>query len=212
MSLADMRRSYELGGLSEDELAPTWLAQFQRWLADAVAAGLTEPNAMTFATADTAGAPSARTVLLKAVDERGFVLYTNFGSRKGSQASTNPRAALTFPWIELQRQVCVTGRVERVADEEADAYFASRPRGSQLGAHASPQSQVVASRAVLEAHEAALLAQYPEGTPVPRPPHWGGLRIVPDGVEFWQGRPNRLHDRLLYEREGDIWSIGRLAP
>lgn len=208
MSLADMRRSYEQGGLDEADLAPTWLEQFTRWFAEAE--GLTEPNAMVLATADVDGAPSTRTVLLKAVDERGFVLYTNFGSRKGAQALANPRAALTFPWIDLQRQVGVTGRVERVADDEADAYFASRPRGSQLGAHASPQSQVVPSRAELEAREAELERLFPGA--VPRPATWGGLRVVPGSVEFWQGRPNRLHDRLRFRAVGAGWVVERLAP
>ena len=147
--LAAMRRSYELGGLDEADVAATWIEQMERWLAEAVAAGITEPNAMVLATAGADGAPSARTVLLKGLDARGFVLYTNLGSRKATQAAANPRAALTFPWIDLQRQVGVTGRVERVDEAEADAYFASRPRGSQLGAHASPQSSVVAHRAEL---------------------------------------------------------------
>ncbi len=208
MSLADMRRSYEQGGLDEADLAPTWLEQFTRWFAQA--RELTEPNAMVLATADAGGAPSSRTVLLKGVDERGFVLYTNFGSRKGAQAQANPRAALTFPWIDLQRQVGVTGRIERVADAEADAYFASRPRGSQLGAHASPQSQVVPSRAALEEREARLEHRFPGE--VPRPAHWGGLRIAPDSVEFWQGRPNRLHDRLRFRAVGGGWVVERLAP
>ena len=210
--LAAMRRSYELGGLDEADLAPTWTAQFERWLADAVAAGVTEPNAMVLATVAAGGAPSTRTVLLKAVDPRGFVLYTNLGSRKAREAAGAPRAALTFPWIALQRQVGVTGGVEPVAAEEADAYFASRPRGSQLGAHASPQSRVVSSRAQLEEAEAALAARFPEGTPVPRPPGWGGLRVAPDAVEFWQGRPNRLHDRLRFRRDGGEWVVERLAP
>jgi pyridoxamine 5'-phosphate oxidase len=210
--LADMRRSYELGGLAEADLAPTWLAQFERWLAEAVGAGITEPNAMVLATADADGAPSARTVLLKGVDARGFVLYTNLGSRKGTQAAANPRAALTFPWIDLQRQVGVTGRVEPVSDVEADAYFASRPHGSRLGAHASPQSSVVPARSTLEERLAALEARWPEGTDVPRPVHWGGLRVVPDAVEFWQGRPNRLHDRLRFRADGAGWVVERLAP
>ncbi len=210
--LADMRRSYELGGLDEAELAPTWLAQFERWLADAVAAQVAEPNAMVLATADASGAPSARTVLLKGVDERGFVLYTNLGSRKGAQAAANPQAALTFPWIALQRQICVTGRVEAVDAAEADAYFASRPHGSQLTAHASPQSSAVASRVLLEAREAELAQRWPEGTAVPRPAHWSGLRVVPDGVEFWQGRPNRLHDRLRFRQVDGGWIVERLAP
>ena len=210
--LADMRRSYERGGLAEHELAPTWLEQFERWLADAVAAGITEPNAMTLATAGPDGAPSARTVLLKGLDERGFVLYTNRDSRKGTQATANPRAALCFGWIDLQRQVCVTGAVEAVAAAEADAYFASRPHGSQLGAHASPQSSVVAHRAELEARERSVAERWPEGTVVPRPQGWGGLRVVPETVEFWQGRPNRLHDRLRFRAEGDAWVLERLAP
>ena len=210
--LAAMRRSYTLGGLDEADLASTWLAQFERWLADAAAAAITEPNAMVLATADERGAPSARTVLLKCVDERGFVLYTNRDSRKGTQAAANPRAALTFPWIDLQRQVCVTGRVEPVDDAEADAYFASRPHGSKLGAHASPQSAVVGSRAELEERLAALALRWPAGAAVPRPERWGGLRVVPDGVEFWQGRENRLHDRLRFRATGGGWVVERLAP
>lgn len=209
--LAAMRRSYELGGLDEAQLASTWLEQFERWLADAVAAGVTEPNAMVLATAD-GGGPSTRTVLLKGVDARGFVLYTNLGSRKGAQVAANPRAALTFPWIDLQRQVGVTGRVERVDDAEADAYFASRPHGSQLGAHASPQSNVVGSRAELEERLERLGAEFPEGATVPRPAGWGGLRVVPDAVEFWQGREDRLHDRLRFGAVGAGWVVERLAP
>ncbi|CAA9498465.1 MAG: Pyridoxamine 5'-phosphate oxidase [uncultured Solirubrobacteraceae bacterium] len=210
--LAGMRRSYDLGGLDETALAATWLEQFERWLADAVAAGIPEPNAMVLATADAGGAPSARTVLLKGVGATGFVFFTNLGSRKGAQATANPRAALTFPWLEQQRQVCVTGRVEPVAGAEADTYFASRSRGAQLGAHASPQSSVVASRTELEQRFEELGRRWPEGTAVPRPPQWGGLRVAPDGVEFWQGRPNRLHDRLRFRAVGPGWVVERLAP
>lgn len=210
--LAAMRRSYELGGIDEGDVAATWLEQFERWLAEAVAAGITEPNAMVFSTADADGAPSSRTVLLKGLDARGFVLYTNLGSRKATQAAANPRASLTFGWIDLQRQVGVTGGVENVSDPEADAYFASRPRGSQLGAHASPQSSVVADRAELEARERSVAERFPDGTAVPRPQGWGGLRVVPDAVEFWQGRPNRLHDRLRFRADADAWVLERLAP
>jgi pyridoxamine 5'-phosphate oxidase len=214
--LQEMRRSYETGGLSEADLASGWLIQLQRWLADAHAAGVTEPNAMVLATADAAGRPSARTVLLKGLDERGLVLYTNLRSRKGREATANPAASLVFPWIDLQRQVVVCGDAEPVSTEESDAYFATRPHGSQLGAAASPQSSVIPDRRTLEAARAALDAEYPPGTPVPRPPHWGGLRVRPLTVEFWQGRPDRLHDRLRYRREdgggADAWVVERLAP
>jgi pyridoxamine 5'-phosphate oxidase len=211
--LQAMRRSYELGGLHEEDLAEDWTTQLLRWLADAQEAGVTEPNAMVFATATADGVPSARTVLLKGADARGLVLYTNLTSRKGGEALGNPQASLVFPWIDLQRQVVVCGTVEPVPAEESDAYFASRPRGSQLGAAASPQSQPIPDRAVLEDARAQLEQRYPEGTPVPRPEHWGGLLVVPRTVEFWQGRPDRLHDRLRYRRtDGDAWAVERLAP
>lgn len=210
-----MRRPYDAaGGLMEDDLAPTWIEQFERWLDEAVADNrLVEPNSVVLATADPECRPSARTVLLKGVDERGFVIYTNLESRKGRDALANPNAALVFDWIELQRQVVVTGSVERVSDEEADAYFATRPRGSQIGAHASTQSSVIGSRDELDEACAAASTRYPDREPVPRPPHWGGLRIAPDTVEFWHGRPNRLHDRLRYRREpSGVWVTERLAP
>ena len=211
--LPDMRRAYDAAGLGEDEIAPTWLAQFERWLADADRAGLTEPNAIVLATAAANAAPSARTVLLKGADERGLVVFTNLRSRKGREVAENPRAAIVVPWIDLRRQVVVTGAVERVADEEADAYFASRPRGSQVSAAASPQSEVVPDRAALERARAEVAARYGEGEPIARPVHWGGLRIVPDAVEFWQGRPDRLHDRLRFRRdERGAWRLERLAP
>jgi|SRR5947209_8359433 len=209
-----MRGLYVADRLDESELAATWLAQFERWLDDAINAALPEPNAMVMATADAAGHPSARTVLLKVVDERGFILYTNLESRKGREVAANPWAALVFPWPALHRQVVVTGAVEHVGESEADEYFAERPHGSQLGALASPQSQVIASRAVLDHARAQLERRYPPGSRVPRPHHWGGLRVVPDSVEFWQGRADRLHDRLRFRRAGDgvSWVVERLAP
>lgn len=210
--LADMRRTYELGGLREADLAATWLEQLRSWLADAFRADLTEPNAMVFATADAQGRPSARTVLLKDLDERGLVLFTNLGSRKGREATANPHGSLVFPLIALQRQVVVVGTVEPVDAAQSDAYFATRPHGSRLGAIASPQSQVIAAREELETSRAALEARHPEGTDVPRPEDWGGLRVVPETVEFWQGRPDRLHDRLRFRRDGARWVVERLAP
>lgn len=210
--VAAMRHSYEEAGLLETDAAATWLEQFRRWLKDAVDAGLPEPNAMVVATADTSGAPSARFVLLKGLDERGLAFYTNLESRKGRELAANPQASLVFPWFPLQRQVLVGGRVERVSDEEADAYFAQRPWGSRIGAVASPQSQVVASRAELDERWDAVAAQYPDGADVPRPAHWGGLRVVPETVEFWQGRRDRMHDRLCYRHAVGGWVLERLAP
>ena len=210
--LAAMRQAYEHAGLDEADLAADWLTQFRQWLDEAITAGLSEPNAMIVATASRGAVPSARTVLLKGLDERGLVFFTYYTSRKGRQALANPVASLVFPWHPIQRQVLVTGAVERVTDAESDAYFASRPYGSQLGAAASPQSTVIGSRAELEAARDALAARYPEGTLVPRPPNWGGLRVVPETVEFWQGRPDRLHDRLRYRRDGNTWVVERLAP
>ena len=208
--LAEMRRNYALAGLTEADLAGTWLEQFRRWYDQAYAAGVVEPNAMVFGTAGSSGRPSSRTVLCKGVDERGFVLYTNYRSRKGREAADNPYASLLFPWYALERQVVVNGSVERVEDVESDRYFASRPYGSRIGAGASEQSSVVESRAVLEEARARLSERYP--AEVPRPPHWGGLRVVPDSVEFWQGRPDRLHDRLRFRRTAEGWAVERLSP
>jgi pyridoxamine 5'-phosphate oxidase len=208
--LAAMRRTYATAGLEEADLAPTWLQQFERWFADAVAAPLIEPNAMVVATAASEGRPSARTVLLKGVDDRGFVFYTNLYSRKGREARANPHAAIVFPWHDMGRQVLVNGAVEEASAEESDAYFATRPRDAQLGAHASPQSRVIASRDELDRALEEVSARYVDD--VPRPENWGGLRVVPDTVEFWQGRLHRLHDRLRYRREADGWVVERLAP
>jgi pyridoxamine 5'-phosphate oxidase len=212
-SAAGMRRDYtERAALAETDLAGDWTTQFARWFADATAAGLPEPNAMVLGTADRHARPSARTVLLKGYDARGFVCYTNYTSRKGVEAAENPYASLVFPWHPMQRQVVVAGAVERVSRAETEAYFASRPRGSRLGAWASPQSQVVPDRAAVDAGLAAALARFGADGPVPAPPHWGGLRVLPETVEFWQGRRNRLHDRLRYRRTPGGWVVERLAP
>jgi len=209
---ADMRRDYGTGkALSRDDLAADWWTQFDRWFADAVDAGLPEPNAMIVATADPAGRPSARTVLLKGYDERGLVFYTNYESRKGTEAAANPYTSVVFPWFPMRRQVVVAGAVTRVTRAETEAYFATRPRESQLGAWASPQSQVVPDRAALDRAYEETERRFPER--VPAPEHWGGLRVTPHTVEFWQGRTGRLHDRLRYRRTDEgVWIIERLAP
>ena len=218
---AGLRRTYGLGGLDEAALAPDWLGQFRRWFAEAVAAGpalgLAEPNAMVVATATPDGRPGARTVLLKGYDARGLVFYTNLGSRKGRELAANPRVCAVFSWVAMERQVVVDGTVTPVGADETAAYFASRPYGSRLGAWASPQSQVVGGRDELLRRRDEAAARFPEDAPVPVPPGWGGLRVVPSAVEFWQGRPDRLHDRLRYRRADDgdgagAWVVERLAP
>lgn len=212
-NLARMRKEYG-GAFAEDDLAPGWVAQFGRWFGDATAAGLLEPNAMVLATADGRGRPSARTVLLKSYDERGFVFYTNYTSRKGRDLLANPHASAVFGWLALHRQVIVTGPVQPVSREETAEYFAVRPRGAQLGAWASPQSSVLTSRKELE-EAAAEVAERFAGREVPPPPHWGGFRITPQAVEFWQGRDSRLHDRIRFRHDpsaGSGWTIERLAP
>ncbi len=212
MELAGMRKDYGLAGLLEKDLARNPFQQFDRWFAEAEAAKIPEPNAMALATTGRDGRPSVRTVLLKQCDGRGFAFYTNYESRKGRDLADQARAAILFPWIALERQVIAEGAVLRVSREEADAYFHSRPRASQLAAWASPQSTVIAGRAVLEESYRVVEQKY-EGREVPLPPHWGGYRLVPDTVEFWQGRRSRLHDRLRYRREpGGDWVIERLAP
>lgn len=209
--IADLRREYASESLDEKTVAPDPILQFSRWFQEALNAGFSELNAMTLATADVHGRPAARIVLLKGYDERGFAFFTNYASRKGEELAINPRAALLFHWIELERQVRIEGQVERVAPEESDAYYRSRPLGSRLGAWASPQSEVLARREDLEARLTQVTAQY--GDDPPRPPHWGGYRVAPELLEFWQGRASRLHDRVRYAREGPgRWRIERLAP
>ncbi|WP_077798058.1 pyridoxamine 5'-phosphate oxidase [Streptomyces sp. JHA26] len=212
--LPSMRKQYRADGLLESELAATPVEQFARWFRQAATeAGLFEPNAMVVSTADAGGRPSSRTVLLKHFDEQGFVFYTNYESRKGRELGENPHVSLLFPWHPMARQVIVTGVARRTGRDETAAYFRTRPHGSQLGAWASVQSSVVAGRDALDSAYAELVARYPEGERVPVPPHWGGFRVVPRAVEFWQGRENRLHDRLRYVARADGgWRVERLAP
>jgi pyridoxamine 5'-phosphate oxidase len=211
MRIADIRQEYMRAGLAEKDAATDPFEQFDRWFRDVLQAELPLPNAMTLATATAAGRPSARAVLLKGVDDRGFVFYTNYTSRKGLELAANPYAALAFVWADLERQVRIEGAVEKVSAEESDAYFESRPLGSRLGAWASPQSKVLPDRKTLATKVAAIVLRY--GKHPPRPLHWGGYRVVPEAIEFWQGRKNRLHDRLLYTRQAaGGWKIVRLAP
>ncbi len=212
--LADMRVDYRAGGLDVDRLAPTWHEQLARWLAEAGEAGVVEPNAMVLATADTEGQPSSRTVLCKGLDERGVVFFTNYTSAKSHDLRVTLRASATFPWYAQQRQVHVGGHVEMVSEQETLAYWTSRPRGSQLGAWASAQSVVVRDRRALDDALTAATRRYADDETVPLPQHWGGWRIVPVRVEFWQGRTNRMHDRLRFEVDelDRSWQVRRLAP
>jgi len=212
MTLADLRKDYSLAGLAEKDLARNPFRQFEKWFEEALAAKLPEPNAMVLSTADRSGRPSSRTVLLRGVDGRGFVFYTSYEGRKGRELEVNPRASLVFPWIAMERQVIVEGPVAKVPPEESDAYFSSRPHPNQLSAWVSQQSAIIAGRAILEDGMKAVEMKY-SGREVPRPPHWGGYRLDPETVEFWQGRRSRLHDRLRFRRaKGGDWTVERLAP
>ncbi|MEU6300662.1 pyridoxamine 5'-phosphate oxidase [Streptomyces erythrochromogenes] len=209
---AMMRKQYRSEIVHEESLAEDPMEQFARWFQQAADSHLFEPNAMVVSTATPEGRPSSRTVLLKQFDSRGFVFFTNYGSRKGRELAQNPQVALLFPWHPIARQVIVTGTASRIGRDETAAYFRSRPHGSQLGAWASEQSSVIGSRAELDSRYAELAERYPEGEQVPVPPEWGGLRVVPQEIEFWQGHENRLHDRLHYVLEGEKWRLERLCP
>lgn len=207
-----MRREYSDAGLVEADLPADPLDLFQRWFEEAQAAGLHEPNAVVVATATPQGVPSSRLVLLKGLSPSGFVFYTNTASRKGEELAANAHCALLFPWHALERQVRVEGRAELLPAAEVQSYFASRPHGARVGAHASRQSRPVSGREEIQSNYETLLQRYPEGEPVPVPEDWGGYRVRPEVMEFWQGRPSRLHDRLVYTRDGEAWSTRRLAP
>jgi pyridoxamine 5'-phosphate oxidase len=210
MNIADLRKDYKLAALSESDVAPSPFTQFDKWLGEAISANVPEPNAMTLATVGEDQRPSTRIVLIKGFDQRGPVWFTNYESRKGRELAANHAAALQFHWVELERVVRVEGHVEKVSDADSDAYFNSRPLDSRIGAWASPQSQPISSRAVLVARAAEYGAKFM--LKPPRPPHWGGYRMVPDRFEFWQGRSSRLHDRIVYSLAGSAWKIERLAP
>jgi pyridoxamine 5'-phosphate oxidase len=211
MDLSDIRKEYAAHGIDRPELHDAPLAQFKAWFDQAKSAGIVEPNAMVLSTVGQGGFPSSRTVLLKAADDNGFSFFTNYDSRKGEEIAANPRATLLFPWFSLERQIHITGLLTRTSEEESVTYFGRRPYGSQLGALASKQSEVIPNRQVLEARLAELKAKHPEGQ-VPKPTYWGGYRLIPTSFEFWQGRTNRLHDRFHYALNKGVWDIVRLSP
>lgn len=211
MSIGDRRREYQRAQLDESTVSPDPIAEFARWLDEAIKAKVLEPEAMTLATATAGGIPSARMVLLRGFDQRGFVFFTDYRSQKGVELERNPRAALVFHWTELERQIRISGPVSPTTREESESYFRSRPRGSRIGAWASHQSQVIPDRRLLDDRVAELEERYP-GDEVPLPPYWGGFRLTPSTIEFWQGRESRLHDRLRYVRDGERWRIERLSP
>lgn len=210
-NIADIRKDYQQHSLSEDSIDVAPIGQFSNWWNDAIKSELDEVNAMTLATATAAGIPSARIVLLKSFSEEGFVFFTNYNSRKGNDLAENPNACLVFFWKELERQVRITGKVEKISAKESDAYYQSRPAGSRIGAWASPQSEVIGSRKIIEENTAKYEAEFATEN-ITRPPHWGGYIVVPNVIEFWQGRANRLHDRIQYSLQEGSWIIKRLAP
>jgi pyridoxamine 5'-phosphate oxidase len=210
-SIADIRKEYMKESLSEGDVELDPYLQFARWWKEALASDIEEVNAMTLATAGADGRASARIVLLKDYDHRGFVFFTNYNSRKGREIASNPWGTLLFFWKELERQVRIEGRIEKVDEKESEDYFRSRPEGSKIGAWSSPQSEVIDDRRVIEENVRKISAKF-QGSDIPRPPHWGGYRLLPDQIEYWQGRPSRLHDRILYIKEGTNWRIQRLAP